>query len=291
LGVEVLRRQAAVAHAQDVMILMQESIDYMTDTLRDVLDIQKADEGVLDLHFKTFLLEECLKFVASKFTNVFESKKISLAIEIGSNVPASVFGDKEKIEHVLSIFVNNSIKYSAPTQEVRVVVSFDDGCVQFSVRDNGLIVHPDARDNAFVPYVSLSSHVRALSRGSDVGLVVSKEIVTLHGGIIGLRCEDGIPPTNDFYFSIPFETNVDDQSCDLLVSRTDNILEHLEKHNIEGVNVRIVKDNETVAVVAGNLRYVKPVDDVGRSSVTGKYVFGNKVLIVDGKRRYFIFMQ
>jgi CheY-like chemotaxis protein len=60
-------------------------------------------------------------------------------------------------------------------------------------------------------------------------------------------------------------------------------MEHLVKNNIEGVSVKIVKDNETIAVK--NPQHFEPSENAERSSVTGKYAFDNKVLIVDGESR------
>jgi signal transduction histidine kinase len=285
LGLELIRGKSELNCDEDALFLMQGSVDYMTETFKDILDIQNADEGVLELHFTAFLIEDTLKFLVSKFSSTLKSKRVSLIFEIGSNVPASVFGDKEKIDHVLGNFVGNSIKYSESNQNVRLAVSFDDGLVQFSVFDQGLEIDPEARQNMFLPFVSLSSHVKKLSRCSDAGLVISKEIVTLHGGVIGLRSSIESPITNEFFFSIPFEIGVDSKNQgDLLTSKVENIVSHIAKYSIQGITLNIVTGNVTVPVIIDASNHVDSVDNL--SLFAGKCDFTCYGLIVDGKKEF-----
>lgn len=292
LGLELFRQNISSKSDQDAMLLLQGSVDYMADTLKDILNIQNADEGILELHFTAFSVEDTLKFIASKFSDTLKSTRISLSFEIGSNVPVSVFGDKEKIDHVLGNFVSNAIKYSESNQDVRIAVSYDDGLVQFSVFDHGLKIDPETRPNIFLPFVSLSSHVKKLSRGSDAGLVISKEIVTLHGGIIGLRSSVEPPITNEFFFSIPFEIGVDSKNQgELLMNKVDSIVSHFSTCNIEGISLNIVTGNVTVPIIIDASKRADGVED-DVSVFAEKYAFTCNGLIVDGKEEphsYFLF--
>lgn len=246
LGLEVLKdvepgndiSKTATTTLVDTLSIMRESVSYMTDVLRDVLDIQNLDEGVLELSFDKFVIDDLLMSVLRKFCDFSKSKQIKISVEIADDVPQSVWGDAEKVRHVLSNILCNSIKFSDVGSKIWIVISVEDGCTKFLIRDEGELIPEDIRSTVFVPYAVLNGCDRpgtnSTLRGSDIALVVSSEIVKLHNGVIGCTISDG--NHNVFYFMIPFENDSDYELISPL-EREKIMSSYLESHGFEKLGV------------------------------------------------------
>src|SRR5699024_7328813 len=112
----------------------------------------------------------------------------------------SVSGDSERIGQVLTNLISNAVKYSPDAD--RVIISSEDikgEKVKVSVRDFGPGLEPKMKEKIFKRFY------RSLNKGNasgfGLGLYISKEIIKLHFGKIGIES----PETGSiFYFTIPY---------------------------------------------------------------------------------------
>eukprot|EP01041_Mallomonas_annulata_P006971 gene6971-14164_t len=133
-------------------------------------------------------------------------------MEIGDGVPDKVIGDRYRIEQVISSFVNNAIKFTPNYKTVRVVVtcgSFicinNESYVYLTiwVIDEGEGISMENQTKLFNNLNNKTQFVQSGGQGSSgLGLFLCKEIVTLHGGTIGIQSVEGQGST--FSATIPF---------------------------------------------------------------------------------------
>lgn len=108
---------------------------------------------------------------------------------------------KIPLQQVLQNLVSNAIKYSHPDRKPEIILSATDqqSHWQFSVKDNGIGIDPDAHDKIFVIFQRLN-YTPEIS-GSGMGLAIAKKIVEWQGGKIWVESEPGEGST--FYFTLP----------------------------------------------------------------------------------------
>ena len=135
-------------------------------------------------------------------------KALELAVHIAPDVPADVTGDPVRLGQVLINLVGNAIKFTEHG-EVRVDVSVesitnDRAGLQISIRDTGIGIALDQQEGLFQEFQQAHTSGRRLYGGTGLGLAVSKSIVTLMGGMIGLKSMPGEGTTITFlaYFDL-----------------------------------------------------------------------------------------
>jgi len=110
-----------------------------------------------------------------------------------------VMADEGQLARVLQNLVGNALKFCDQAPEVHVSAEKTDGQWRLAVRDNGIGIAPDQRENVFVVFQRL--HRRDEYAGTGMGLAISKRIVERHGGRIWVDSEPGKGST--FTFTIP----------------------------------------------------------------------------------------
>lgn len=138
-----------------------------------------------------------------------------------------VSADIDRIVQVLTNFLSNAIKFSPAGSTVHVsVVESDWDMVRFSVKDNGPGISQEQIDRLFVRFQQLDSSDTRQQGGTGLGLAISKELISLHGGKVGL------------------ESTVGKGSCFWFEIRTHDIgvrLDELSQHEHLLVNFGVVK--------------------------------------------------
>ena len=98
--------------------------------------------------------------------------------------------DPLRLEQVLTNLLDNAIKYSPDGGEIDVrLARGPDGTVEMAVRDHGMGIPPDKRDQIFERFYQ--AHGDGYQSGMGLGLHISREIVELHGGQIRAEFPDG----------------------------------------------------------------------------------------------------
>jgi hypothetical protein len=99
-------------------------------------------------------------------------------------------GDPLRLRQILVNLLYNAVKYT-PHGQVEVRVRGDDrDSVVITVTDTGVGIDPAARAAVFEPYVQ--AHVDGEREGIGLGLAITRELVTLLGGTIGLSSQRGV---------------------------------------------------------------------------------------------------
>jgi light-regulated signal transduction histidine kinase (bacteriophytochrome) len=137
------------------------------------------------------------------FENVLENLKVTIA-DAGATVtsdplPAIVY-DPVRLEQLLQNLIANAVKYRDPSRAAHVHLSAErrPGETVFSVRDNGVGIAPEHREQVFGIFKRL--HGKEIE-GTGIGLAMCKKIVERHGGRIWVESTPGSGST--FFFSVP----------------------------------------------------------------------------------------
>jgi two-component system, sensor histidine kinase and response regulator len=215
---------------------VRKSADSLLTVINDILDYSKIEAGKLDIEVLDFDLNQALEEVTDLLVFKTEDKGLEFLTEIPSDVPVQLRGDPGRIRQIILNLTNNAIKF---TNEGEIVLSAqlenDDGefaTIRFSVTDSGIGIPDDAMDRLFASFSQVDASTTRKYGGTGLGLTISKQLVELMGGEIGVESEVG--KGSIFWFSLPLKK----QPKQAIESRA-VLTDIREKH------VLVVDDNET----------------------------------------------
>lgn len=186
--------------------IITRSSENMLALVNDMLDLSKFEAGKMTLTRKNVPLFQIVTDFIEIMEPLVHRKAINLIWEPDPGTETEIlFIDPEKIGEVVNNFISNASKFTpeSGTIFIRLTRDCDEegrSFLELSVTDDGLGVPEEMRKYLFDKYAQLSKAVK--TKGTGLGLAVSKMIMDAHGGAIGFRPGiDGKGST--FYFSLP----------------------------------------------------------------------------------------
>ncbi|MBC7955215.1 MAG: response regulator [Cytophagales bacterium] len=158
--------------------------------INDVLDVSRIESGHLQVESRgvdlSGLLDEVLDFVRSQA----DSAGILLETAYRLGPPAIVQGDPLRLRQVMLNLLSNAVKYNRPKGSVRIDVQAEGGCALVQIADTGLGMTPAQLDRLFEPFNRLGRENSAIE-GTGIGLVLTRQLVTLMEGSLEIESEAG----------------------------------------------------------------------------------------------------
>lgn len=186
--------------------IITRSSENMLSLVNDMLDLSKFEAGKMTLTLKYAPLFQIVTDFIEIMEPLVHNKKISLLWEPDPGTETEILlMDTEKIGEVVNNFISNATKFTPERGTIFIRLSRDGGeksrsFLELSVTDDGPGVPIEKRKYLFDKYAQLNSEIK--TKGTGLGLAVSKMIVDAHGGTIGFRPGiDGKGST--FYFRLP----------------------------------------------------------------------------------------
>ncbi|MES2075004.1 MAG: response regulator [Pseudomonadota bacterium] len=183
--------------------------------INDILDFSKIEAGKLAFEQVDFYLEDVMAQVADLAVIRAQDKGLELLFDVGADVPVALVGDPLRFGQVMINLTNNAIKF---TERGEIVVSVqlaepgrcceqegaraDSVCLRIEVRDTGVGLNEQQQARLFQAFTQADTSTTRHHGGTGLGLTISKRLVELMDGEIGVRSEPGVGST--FYFTARF---------------------------------------------------------------------------------------
>ena len=164
---------------------------YLLDLINEILDLSLIESGKLLLSQEPMLLDEVLLDCRAMIEP--QAQKYGITVHFGAfNEPCYVRADRLRVKQVLINLLSNAIKYNRAGGTVAVECAVQsESRVRVSVRDSGMGLSADMLAQLFQPFNRLGQEVSG-EEGTGIGLVTTKRLVELMGGVIGVASEVGI---------------------------------------------------------------------------------------------------
>jgi PAS domain S-box-containing protein len=156
------------------------SVDYLTDLLDDVITINKADSGRLEVKYSKY---DVVKMINQLINELKESyvESPSISLKSSSNaIEARV--DEKLFRQIISNLVSNAIKYTSPDKKIEVNLFEKENHFIFEIRDEGVGIPVESQKELFTPFYRASNIGNV--PGSGLGLAITKRSVDLLNGQI-----------------------------------------------------------------------------------------------------------
>lgn len=177
---------------------------YLLSLLNHALDLSRNEDGQLKLQLAQVELTRLIHNSVVLIQQEALARKIAVETEIDADLPI-VHADEHRITQVLANLLSNAVKFTPDGGRVGVRASCLANRLRFEVWDTGIGIAPENQPLLFQPFERLE-HVEAMRRyeGTGLGLALSKQLIDLHGGEIGVA-SDGEGRGATFWFTLPVQ--------------------------------------------------------------------------------------
>ena len=169
-----------------------------------------------------------------------EKDRLEVLFQTVSDVPQYLIGDPLRLYQVLVNLGNNAVKF---TEKGEIVVTTqveedrgDRVKFRFSVRDSGIGMSPQQQANLFRPFSQVDSSTTRKYGGTGLGLTISKRLVEMMGGEIGVKSQSG--KGSEFIFTADF-------------GRSKNLVQKplIPSKDLQGKRILVIDDSRTSRLI------------------------------------------
>ena len=167
---------------------------HLLKLINEILDLAVIESGKVSLSPETVMLAEVMAECQAMIEPQAQQRGIRVAFP-QFEVPCFVLADRTRLKQVLINLLSNSIKYNRAGGTVDVgCTSSINGRIQISVEDTGEGFSEEQQAKLFQPFNRLGQEGGS-EQGTGIGLVVTKRLVELMGGKIGVKSFVGVGST------------------------------------------------------------------------------------------------
>ena len=180
-----------------------DNVKQLKSMVSDLLDITRVEAHKLTLEPQHLSLAKLIDEVFSTCRTNAAVKNISLRSNIAPGLPFT-WADPARVRQILINLIDNGIKFAPARGTVTVETrpsAESEGFLSLSVSDTGCGISPENREIVFDRLSQVRSTADASRSGLGLGLFISRELVSRHGGRIWVESEVGHGST--FYFTLP----------------------------------------------------------------------------------------
>jgi len=163
---------------------------HLLTLVNEVLEISRIDAGRLAVELEPVKVAEVIREAAELVQPLIDERKIGLRIEAPPEAAGTVLADPQKLTQVLLNLLSNAIKYNRENGLVTVAHELHGDQLRISVRDTGSGIPAEFQTRLFQPFERLGAD-RTKTPGTGLGLALSKRMVELMGGSIGVESVAG----------------------------------------------------------------------------------------------------
>ena len=173
------------------MDIMDRNTSRLLNLINNLIDNSKIENNSYILNKKdediVYLVEETVL----DMKDYIKSKGIKLIFDTDVE-EKTVRCDKTEIERCIINLVGNAVKFTSEGGLIEVSIKDLDDKVQISVKDTGIGISEENKKLIFNRFNQVVDESSELKGGSGLGLTISKQLITLHGGDIYVESEVGV---------------------------------------------------------------------------------------------------
>lgn len=203
---DLLRETKLNYEQQELVNTMHSSANALLELIENVLDIAKIEAGKILIESKDFDLHGLVNSVIYMLAPMGEKKELTVSCTFDPETPFALKGDQQHLRQVLINLVNNAIKF---TEKGSIILSVtliggteSTPRIRFEITDTGIGIADKNIHKIFDDFTQADASTHRSFGGTGLGTTISKELVELMDGDIGVtsQLENG----STFWFEIPF---------------------------------------------------------------------------------------
>jgi two-component system sensor histidine kinase RpfC len=217
---DLLARTPMGLEQREIMSTIQASAETLLNLIEEILDFSKIEAGKVEIRYSDLDLTELTDSVISMMKPTADTKGIELNCWIDLDISPVIKTDPKLLRQILINLLNNAIKFTDQGGIVLKVTPYDSTNIgdsvqrlMFEVIDTGIGISESQQKRIFEWFEQGDDSATRRYTGSGLGTSITKQLVELLGGDIGL--ESRLGEGSRFWFQIPAissENPVDEES-------------------------------------------------------------------------------
>ena len=195
------------AEQREYLETVRSSSDALLGIINDILDFSRIEARKLEIDTIDFDLRYVLADTLRTLAPRAHAKGLELACEIPADLPAALGGDPSRLRQIMLNLIGNAVKFTETGEVVVRVecvrIDAERVSVAFSVSDTGIGIAKENHAAIFDPFTQADGSTTRRFGGTGLGLTISRRLVELMGGTIGIESELGLG--TQIYVTLPFE--------------------------------------------------------------------------------------
>ncbi|MCW8853699.1 MAG: ATP-binding protein [Gammaproteobacteria bacterium] len=172
---------------------------HLLDLINEILDLEEIENGNMTCQFDFIDIDTIINESITLVKPLTQQNNTSMAEYIGCQ--QQIFADQKKTRQILINLISNAIKYNSINGMVEIKTTIiDHDTLRISISDSGEGLSIDQQNRLFQPFERLDKNEKGID-GLGIGLVISKKLVELMNGSIGIISEPGKGST--FWVNLP----------------------------------------------------------------------------------------
>ncbi|MBF0437097.1 MAG: CHASE domain-containing protein [Magnetococcales bacterium] len=185
-------------------LIMHNSGKALLGVINDVLDFSRIEAGRLNLSEVPFSPRQVVEETTHLMHMAAEEKGLIMEDRVAADIPVAILGDDGRLRQILINLMGNAIKFTHQGR-VDVHLTMDSAAPEplllFSISDTGIGIEEKNIGNIFEQFTQASAGITRSYGGSGLGLTISRRLVEMMGGRIGVESQPG--HGSRFFFTLP----------------------------------------------------------------------------------------
>lgn len=186
--------------------MVQSCAQDLLEMISDILDISSIELGGIIIRHQPVNPLAALQAVEKVVSASARGKNLEVEVQYDQDLPENMLGDQLRVEQVLTCLARNAVKFTK-AGKIRLATSIasqdaDFTTIKFSISDTGIGIAEEEQRLLFMAFTQVDSSSTRRYGGLGLGLAISKRLVELMGGRIGVDSQKDAGST--FWFTIPF---------------------------------------------------------------------------------------
>ena len=165
---------------------IESEISRMTRLIQDLLLLSSIDAGNWIFHKSEINVDTLLINLYEKFEIICKQKSIGLQIKMPNECFPSIISDEDRLNQIISIFLDNAISYSSEKSVILLEASIKKNNLTISIIDHGIGISEEDKKHIFDRFYRCDKS-RTQKEHFGLGLSVANELITILDGKIYLK--------------------------------------------------------------------------------------------------------
>jgi PAS domain S-box-containing protein len=198
---QILEMESLTGNQKESVSEILHAGQHLLVLINELLDLSRIEAGRLDMLLEPVNLATVTNTALKLVSAIIKEQNISIHNRLEGSTHHYAVADNVRLRQVLVNLLSNAAKYNRPDGHIRIACDAPDSeHLRVSITDSGPGIPPEKQASLFKPFERLGAEFSEIE-GTGIGLALSKQLIELMGGTIGMASTPGEGTT--FWFDLP----------------------------------------------------------------------------------------